>query len=95
MATTRPTPLVAMNDIPAGLTLMVLSVLVSPLIDVFGKLALATIPSGQIVATRFVLQVAFLLPIVLAGRRLKPTSLGAMGLNAVRGALLVIACFPS
>ncbi|SIQ21926.1 S-adenosylmethionine uptake transporter [Rhizobium sp. RU20A] len=92
-ATLRPTPVAALNDIPAGLTLMVLSVLVSPLIDVFGKLALATIPSGQIVATRFVLQVAFLLPIVVAGRRLKPTSASAIGLNAVRGALLVIGMF--
>eukprot|EP01031_Cornospumella_fuschlensis_P007357 gene7357-9113_t len=54
------------NDrISFGLTLMVLSVLLSPLIDIFAKLAISTVPSAQITAVRFILQVVFILPIVV------------------------------
>lgn len=53
------------NRISYGLTLMVLSVLLSPLIDIFSKLAIATVPSAEITAARFLLQIVFILPIVL------------------------------
>ncbi len=57
------------NRISYGLTLMVFSVLLSPLIDIFSKLAIATVPSAEITAARFLLQIVFILPIVLGAVR--------------------------
>ncbi|MGF6174073.1 DMT family transporter [Ensifer sp. 4252] len=79
------------NDrISFGLTLMVLSVLLSPLIDIFAKLAIATVPSAQITAVRFLLQVVFILPIVLLRGSLFDLTWRKTGLHALRGGLLVV-----
>lgn len=79
------------NDrISFGLTLMVLSVLLSPLIDIFAKLAIATVPSAQITAVRFILQVVFILPIVLVRGSLFDLTWRKTGLHALRGGLLVV-----
>lgn len=53
------------SDVRLGLTLMVLSVLISPLIDIFAKLAIAAMPASEITFARFLFQVVVLLPIVL------------------------------
>ncbi|MGH6807422.1 MAG: EamA family transporter, partial [Ensifer adhaerens] len=79
------------NDrISFGLTLMVLSVLLSPLIDILAKLAISTVPSAQITAVRFLLQVVFILPIVLVRGSLFDLTWRKTGLHALRGGLLVI-----
>lgn len=78
------------NDIPLGLALMVLAVLISPLIDIFGKLAIATVPSAEITGVRFVFQVIFILPVVIVRGTLFDLTWRKTGLHMVRGALLVV-----
>ncbi|WP_342212853.1 DMT family transporter [Rhizobium sp. CFBP 8762] len=78
------------NDANLGLWLMVISVLLSPLIDIFSKLAVTSIPAAQITAARFLLQIAFLLPIVLCRRTLFDITWKKTGLHALRGALMAI-----
>ncbi|WP_075292182.1 DMT family transporter [Pararhizobium arenae] len=77
------------DDVSLGLTLMVIAVLISPLIDIFAKLAITTIPSGEITAVRFALQVLFILPVVIARGTLFDLTWRKTGLHALRGALLV------
>lgn len=79
------------DDVSRGLTLMVISVLLAPLIDIFSKLAITTVPSGEITAARFVLQALFLLPIVAMRGTLFELTWKKMALHALRGALLVAA----
>ena len=78
------------GDIPFGLALMVISVLISPLIDIFAKLAIATVPAAQITAARFVLQILFILPVVLLRGTLFDLTWRKTGLHMLRGGLLVV-----
>lgn len=78
------------GDISFGLVLMVISVLISPLIDIFAKLAIATVPAAQITAARFVLQILFILPIVLMRGTLFDLTWRKTGLHMLRGGLLVV-----
>jgi S-adenosylmethionine uptake transporter len=73
-----------------GLTLMVLSVLISPGIDILSKLAVATLPSAEITAARFVLQVVFILPVVLVRGTLFDLTWRKSALHALRGGLLLL-----
>ncbi|MCV9961052.1 DMT family transporter [Pararhizobium sp. BT-229] len=78
------------NDISFGLGLMVIAVLISPLIDIFAKLAITTVPSAEITAVRFVLQVIFILPIVIVRGTLFDLTWKKTGLHMLRGGLLVV-----
>lgn len=78
------------GTISFGVTLMVIAVLLSPLIDIFSKLAITTVPSGEIAAVRFVAQVVFIFPVVLARGTIFDMSWRKAGLHALRGGLLVI-----
>ena len=78
------------NDISFGLGLMVIAVLISPLIDIFAKLAITTIPSAEITAVRFVLQMIFILPIVIVRGTLFDLTWKKTGLHMLRGGLLVV-----
>ena len=78
------------GDIPFGLALMVISVLLSPLIDVFAKLAIVTIPAAQITGARFVLQILFILPVALLRGTLFDLTWRKTGLHMLRGGLLVV-----
>ncbi|WEZ83060.1 DMT family transporter [Rhizobium sp. 32-5/1] len=78
------------NDVSFGLLLMVIAVLISPVIDIFAKLAIATVPSAEITAVRFLLQVVFILPIVAVRGTLLDLTWKKTGLHALRGALLVV-----
>jgi S-adenosylmethionine uptake transporter len=73
-----------------GLTLMVLSVLISPGIDILSKLAVATLPSAEITAARFLLQVVFILPVVLVRGTLFDLTWRKSALHALRGGLLLL-----
>lgn len=78
------------NDVSFGLGLMVIAVLISPLIDIFAKLAITTVPSAEITAVRFVLQVIFILPIVILRGTLLDLTWKKTGLHMLRGGLLVV-----
>jgi S-adenosylmethionine uptake transporter len=78
------------SDVSFGLGLMVIAVLISPLIDIFAKLAITTVPSAQITTVRFVLQVIFILPIVLVRGTLFDLTWKKTGLHMLRGGLLVV-----
>lgn len=78
------------NDVSFGLSLMVIAVLISPLIDIFAKLAITTVPSAEITAVRFVLQMIFILPIVIVRGTLFDLTWKKTGLHMLRGGLLVI-----
>lgn len=78
------------RDVSFGLTLMVIAVLISPLIDIFAKLAISTVPSAQITAVRFVLQVIFILPVVLVRGTILDLTWKKTGLHMLRGGLLVV-----
>ncbi|WP_428429335.1 DMT family transporter [Pararhizobium sp.] len=83
-------PATRSNDVSFGLTLMVIAVLISPLIDIFAKLAITTIPSAEITAVRFVLQMIFILPIVIVRGTLFDLTWKKTGLHMLRGGLLVV-----
>lgn len=83
-------PAIRSNDISFGLGLMVIAVLISPLIDIFAKLAITTIPSAEITAVRFVLQMIFILPVVLIRGTLFDLTWKKTGLHMLRGGLLVV-----
>jgi S-adenosylmethionine uptake transporter len=78
------------NDVSLGLSLMIIAVLISPLIDIFAKLAITTIPSAEITAVRFVLQMIFILPIVIVRGTLFDLTWKKTGLHMLRGGLLVV-----
>ncbi len=78
------------NDVSFGLGLMVVAVLISPGIDIFAKLAIATVPSAEITAVRFLLQVLCILPIVAVRGTLFDITWKKTGLHALRGGLLVV-----
>lgn len=59
----KPAPF--FSGVTLGLGLMVLSVLITPLVDVFSKLATQTMPSSEISFARFVFQVLFMLPVLI------------------------------
>ncbi|MGI9508813.1 MAG: DMT family transporter [Geminicoccaceae bacterium] len=69
--------------------MMAAGVIVIPGIDAIAKFLSETLPPGQIAASRFLFQLALLLPIVLvAGRPLRSRH---PGLNALRGGLIASA----
>ncbi|TCU13582.1 DMT family transporter [Rhizobium sullae] len=80
----------ASSDVTMGLLLMFLSVLVSPVIDIFSKLAITTIPSAEITAARFAVQALCMLPIVLWRKNLADLSWRQSFFHAIRGAIITI-----
>ncbi|MDW5313114.1 DMT family transporter [Rhizobium sp. PL01] len=90
MADISANPATRSNDVSFGLSLMVIAVLISPLIDIFAKLAITTIPSAEITAVRFVLQMIFILPIVIVRGTLFDLTWKKTGLHMLRGGLLVV-----
>lgn len=88
MSTTAVTPL--RNDVSLGLLLMVLSVLVSPVIDIFAKLAVTSVPAAEITFVRLLFQMTVLGPICLMRGTLLDVTMGKMGLHAARGLLMAI-----
>lgn len=74
----------------SGVALMVASVIVAPMIDVFSKLATATMPAAEITLGRFVVQAALMLPFALMRGRLFSRSLKHASLHVLRGLILTI-----
>jgi len=88
MSTTAATPL--RNEVSLGLFLMVLSVLISPIIDIFAKLAVTAVPATEITFVRLLFQMTVLGPICLMRGSLFDVSWRKMGLHAARGLLMAI-----
>jgi S-adenosylmethionine uptake transporter len=88
MTTTAITPL--RNEVGLGLFLMVLSVLVSPIIDIFAKLAVTSVPATEITFVRLLFQMAVLGPICLLRGTLFDVTWRKTGLHAARGLLMAI-----
>ncbi|TCS04909.1 MULTISPECIES: DMT family transporter [unclassified Rhizobium] len=85
----------AAAEVTFGLLFMLLSVLISPLIDIFSKLATATISSTEVAGFRFVIQALTMLPFIfLRGAKIQ-FSLKQSWYHAVRGAMVTISmiCF--
>ena len=88
MSTTAITPL--RNEVSLGLLLMVLSVLISPIIDIFAKLAVTSVPATEITFVRLLFQMTVLGPICLMRGTLLDVTWKKMGLHAARGLLMAI-----
>ena len=80
----------ASSEVTMGLALMLLSVLFSPLIDIFAKLAIATVPSAEITAARFAVQALCMLPVVIWRKNLADLSWRQTFYHAIRGAIITI-----
>jgi drug/metabolite transporter (DMT)-like permease len=74
----------------SGVALMVASVVVAPMIDVFSKLATATMPAAEITLGRFVVQAALMLPFAMMRGRVFSRSLKHGSLHVLRGLILTI-----
>ncbi len=80
-------PPALLDRVPFGATLMIGFCLTGPLIDMFAKLAAATLPVGQITAARYLVQGLLLLPLLpLVGQTLHLDRRG-WGLTLLRAAL--------
>jgi drug/metabolite transporter (DMT)-like permease len=76
-----------------GIVLMLLFCLFAPLIDVFAKLAAQTLPVGVITAVRFILQAAFMLPVLLLLGQPLGLPRALLPLVALRAVLLLLSTF--
>ncbi|MCR6499978.1 DMT family transporter [Shinella sp. CPCC 101442] len=88
MTTPHITP--ARQEIGLGLLLMVLSVLISPIIDIFAKLAVTAVPATEITFVRLLFQMTVLAPICLYRGTLFDVTWRRMGLHGARGLLMAI-----
>lgn len=88
MTTSAITPL--RNEVSLGLLLMVLSVLISPIIDIFAKLAVTSVPATEITFVRLLFQMTVLGPICLMRGTLFDVTWKKTGLHAARGLLMAI-----
>jgi drug/metabolite transporter (DMT)-like permease len=81
------------DRILTGVTLMLAFCVLAPLLDVSAKLATATLPVGQIVAARFIVQAALMLPFVALMRLDWRISRRTLGFVFARAACLMLATY--
>ncbi|WP_132949868.1 DMT family transporter [Rhodovulum bhavnagarense] len=79
------------DRILTGILLMIGFTVTAPVMDSFAKMAAATIPVGQIVAARFLVQVAVLLPAAAILGCLSRPTLPEAGLHLARAMLILMA----
>lgn len=88
MTSSTSTRHAATSEVTLGLLFMLLSVLLSPLIDIFSKLATVTISSTEVAGFRFVIQSLTMLPFVfLRGAKIH-FSFRQSWYHAIRGAMV-------
>ncbi|MBY3210352.1 DMT family transporter [Rhizobium laguerreae] len=90
MNSTSARPVSSASDVTMGLVLMFISVMFSPLIDIFAKLAIVTVPSAEITAGRFAVQAICMLPIVIWRRSFADFSWRQNLFHAIRGAIITV-----
>lgn len=88
MTTSAITPL--RHEVSLGLSLMVLSVLIAPIIDIFAKLAVTSVPATEITFVRLIFQMTVLAPVCLMRGTLFDLTWRKTGLHAARGLLMAI-----
>jgi drug/metabolite transporter (DMT)-like permease len=81
------------DRILTGVTLMLAFCVLAPLLDVSAKLATATLPVGQIVTARFVVQAGLMLPFVALMRLDWRISRRSLGFVFARAACLMLATY--
>jgi S-adenosylmethionine uptake transporter len=83
------------SDVTIGLAMMFISVLLSPIIDIFSKLAAETIPPAEVTAARFIFQWLFALPMMAFRQSWGLWSVRQSGIHAIRGGVLTLSmiCF--
>ncbi len=83
------------DNIRLGMILMIISVFVAPMIDVFSKLAAVTLPPAEISAFRFLFQTVLMLPLVLWRGTFWQISWRQTRLHVLRGVILSVSmiCF--
>jgi drug/metabolite transporter (DMT)-like permease len=86
-------PAQSTDRILTGVTLMLAFCLLAPMLDVSAKLATATLPVGQIVAARFIVQAMLMLPFVLLMRLDWRISRRMLGLVTARAIFLMLATY--
>ncbi|MBX4955625.1 DMT family transporter [Rhizobium lentis] len=90
MRSTLVDPVSPSSEVTTGLALMFLSVMVSPLIDIFAKLAVVTVPSAEVTAGRFIVQALCMLPIVIWRRSFTDFSWRQSLFHAIRGLIITV-----
>ncbi len=78
------------SELTFGLLMMFLSVVLSPIIDIFSKLAATTIPPAEVTAARFILQSLFALPMMAMRRQWGVWTWRGAGIHAIRAAVLTL-----
>lgn len=86
-----PSPLLKRADnVGLGMALMTVSVFIAPMIDVFSKLAAASLPTAEVSALRFLFQTLLILPLVLLRGTIRQIGWRQTRLHMIRGAILAI-----
>ncbi len=78
------------DNVALGMGVMLISVLVAPLIDVFSKLAAVHMPSAEVTFFRFLFQSILMLPLVLWNGSWRQFSWKLTGYHALRGGILCV-----
>ena len=78
------------SELTFGLLMMFLSVVLSPIIDIFSKLAATTIPPGEVTAARFIFQSLFALPMMVMRGQWGLWTWRRSGIHAIRAAVLTL-----
>ncbi|MFJ6327150.1 MULTISPECIES: DMT family transporter [unclassified Rhizobium] len=78
------------SELTFGLAMMFISVILSPIIDIFSKLAAATVPPAEVTAARFILQALFALPIMAMRGQWGVWSWSRSGVHAIRAGVLTL-----
>src|SRR5262245_58259977 len=88
-------PSLRASELTIGLVTMFVAVLISPIIDIFSKLAAVTVPPVEVTAVRFLLQLLFTLPMMLVRGNWGVWTLEHATLHAARGGVLMLSmiCF--
>jgi S-adenosylmethionine uptake transporter len=83
------------SDLTFGLAMMFLSVLLSPIIDIFSKLAATNIPPAEVTAARFIFQSLFAVPMMAFRQSWGSWSVWQSSIHAARGGVLTLSmiCF--
>ena len=78
------------SELTFGLAMMFLSVVLSPIVDIFSKLAATTIPPAEVTAARFIFQALFALPMMAIRWRWGVWTWRRSGVHAIRAAVLTL-----
>ncbi|MBB4569178.1 DMT family transporter [Rhizobium leucaenae] len=89
-ATGSSRPRLHQSELTFGLLMMFLSVILSPIIDIFSKLAAVTVPPAEVTAARFIFQWLFALPMMAVLGQWGTWSLRRSGVHAIRAAVLTL-----